>query len=155
MGGIRVVKAFANEAYESGSSPWTTCRYRETKLTAYKIMAVSLSLSYMLMRFVSCLSWCAAPGSCIQGSLTYGEFVAFLLLTNVFFRPIEKINAVIESYPKGIAGFKRYLEIMRDRARYPGRAGCHRRSSNSPATSATRMSPLATTSTARSSATST
>jgi ATP-binding cassette subfamily B protein len=48
----------------------------------------------------------------INGSLTYGEFVAFLLLTNVFFRPIEKINAVIESYPKGIAGFKRYQEIL-------------------------------------------
>ena len=41
-----------------------------------------------------------------------GEFMAFLLLSNIFFRPIEKINAVIESYPKGIAGFKRYLEIM-------------------------------------------
>lgn len=38
--------------------------------------------------------------------------MAFLLLSNIFFRPIEKINAVIESYPKGIAGFKRYLEII-------------------------------------------
>lgn len=38
--------------------------------------------------------------------------MAFLLLSNIFFRPIEKINAVIESYPKGIAGFKRYIEIM-------------------------------------------
>jgi len=35
-----------------------------------------------------------------------------LLLTNVFFRPIEKINSVIESYPKGIAGFKRYVELL-------------------------------------------
>jgi ATP-binding cassette subfamily B protein len=34
------------------------------------------------------------------------------LLTNIFFKPIEKINAVIESYPKGIAGFKRYVELM-------------------------------------------
>ena len=41
-----------------------------------------------------------------------GDFMAFLLLSNIFFRPIEKINAVIESYPKGIAGFKRYLEII-------------------------------------------
>lgn len=48
----------------------------------------------------------------IQGKIEMGEFMAFLLLSNIFFRPIEKINAVIESYPKGIAGFKRYLEIM-------------------------------------------
>lgn len=48
----------------------------------------------------------------IQGELTPGGFVAFLLLVNVFFRPLEKINAVIELYPKGIAGFKRFLELV-------------------------------------------
>ena len=47
-----------------------------------------------------------------QGQLTTGQFIAFLLLTTVLFRPIEKINAVVDTYPKGIAGFKRYLEIM-------------------------------------------
>jgi len=35
-----------------------------------------------------------------------------LLLTNVFFRPIEKINAIVESYPQGFAGFRRYVELM-------------------------------------------
>jgi ATP-binding cassette subfamily B protein len=44
--------------------------------------------------------------------LTTGEFIGFLLLVNILFRPIEKINSVIETYPKGIAGFRRYLEIM-------------------------------------------
>ncbi|PHE40661.1 multidrug ABC transporter ATP-binding protein, partial [Bacillus pseudomycoides] len=48
----------------------------------------------------------------LQGELTYGGFIGFVLLTNIFFRPIEKINAVIESYPKGIAGFKRYVELL-------------------------------------------
>ena len=112
VGGIRVVKAFANEAYEMRLFAIDNMRYRETKLTAYQLMAVSLSLSYMLMRFVSLFVMVCGTWFVIQGSLTYGEFVAFLLLTNVFFRPIEKINAVIESYPKGIAGFKRYQEIM-------------------------------------------
>ncbi|WP_250622275.1 ATP-binding cassette domain-containing protein [Bacillus subtilis] len=48
----------------------------------------------------------------IRGSLSYGEFVAFVLLTNVLFRPIDKINAIIEMYPRGIAGFKSYMELM-------------------------------------------
>ncbi len=30
----------------------------------------------------------------------------------MFFRPIDKINAVIESYPKGIAGFRRYAAFL-------------------------------------------
>jgi len=66
----------------------------------------------MLMRFVILFVMLAGTWFVLQNQLTYGEFIAFLLLTNVFFRPIEKINAVIESYPKGIAGFKRYLKIL-------------------------------------------
>jgi ATP-binding cassette subfamily B protein len=112
VGGIRVVQAFANERHEQQLFAVDNMNYRATKLQAYKIMARSLSLSYMLMRFVSMFVMVCGAWFVIRSELTYGEFVAFLLLTNVFFRPIEKINSVIESYPKGIAGFKRYLEIM-------------------------------------------
>ena len=112
VGGIRVVKAFANEEHEKRLFAVDNKGYRQTKLVAYKLMAQSLSLSYMLMRFVIMFVMVAGTYFVIQGELTYGQFIAFLLLTNVFFRPIEKINAVIESYPKGIAGFKRYLEIL-------------------------------------------
>src|SRR3546814_19220711 len=47
-----------------------------------------------------------------QGDLSAGGFVGFLLLVNVFLRPIEKINSVIETYQKGIAGFQRYLDFL-------------------------------------------
>lgn len=112
VGGIRVVQAFANEDHERRLFAVDNANYRATKLLAYKTMARSLSISYMLMRFVSLFVMIAGTWYVIGGELSYGEFVAFLLLTNVFFRPIEKINSVIESYPKGIAGFKRYLEIL-------------------------------------------
>jgi ATP-binding cassette subfamily B protein len=52
IGGIRVVKAFANEDYERELFAVDNASYRDTKLIAYKIMARSISLSYMLMRFV-------------------------------------------------------------------------------------------------------
>ncbi len=112
IGGIRVVKAFANEEYERELFAVDNASYRDTKLVAYKIMARSISLSYMLMRFVLMFVMVAGTWFVIQDQLSYGEFIAFLLLTNVFFRPIEKINSVIESYPKGVAGFRRYQEIL-------------------------------------------
>jgi ATP-binding cassette subfamily B protein len=34
------------------------------------------------------------------------------MLSNVFLGPIKQINSVIETYPKGIAGFRRYLELL-------------------------------------------
>lgn len=112
IGGIRVVQAFANEQHEQGLFEENNNAYRATKLRAYKIMAGSLSINYMLMRLVSLFVMVCGTYFVIQGELSYGEFIGFLLLANVFIRPIEKINAIIESYPKGIAGFKRYLEII-------------------------------------------
>ena len=112
VGGIRVVQSFANENYEKKLFAVDNQMFRQTKLLAYKIMARSLSVSYMMTRLITILVMLSGAWFFIQGDLRIGEFVAFILLANVFFRPIEKINAVIESYPKGIAGFRRYLEII-------------------------------------------
>lgn len=112
VGGIRVVKAFANEPYERRMFARENEKYRETKLEAYKIMAASHSLSYLGMRLIQIVVMLTGAYFVIRGELTAGGFVAFLLLVNVFFRPLEKINAVIELYPKGIAGFKRFLELV-------------------------------------------
>lgn len=112
IGGIRVVKAFANEDFERDLFARDNARYRTTKLAAYRIMAASTSLSYMSMRLIQLVVMIAGSYYVIRGELTAGGFIGFLLLVNVFVRPVEKINAVIETYPKGIAGFRRYLELL-------------------------------------------
>lgn len=112
VGGIRVVQSFANEDYEAKLFATDNQQFRQTKLLAYKIMAKSMTVSYMMMRLITVFVMICGAWFFIEGKIEMGEFMAFLLLSNIFFRPIEKINAVIESYPKGIAGFKRYLEIM-------------------------------------------
>lgn len=113
VGGIRVVQAFTNEAHEEDRFKVNNERYRLTKLLSYKIMALNLSVTYMLMRFIAVFQLVAGAWFIIQDKMSYGDLVAFILLTNVFFQPIQKIGAIIELYPKGIAGFQRYMDIMR------------------------------------------
>ncbi|KSV72708.1 multidrug ABC transporter ATP-binding protein [Sinorhizobium sp. Sb3] len=112
VGGMRVVQAFANEAHERSLFETDNQNYRRTKLEAYRIMAASTSLSYMSMRLTQLIVMITGCYFVLTGELTNGGFVSFLLLVGVFFRPVEKINSVIETYPKGIAGFKRFLELM-------------------------------------------
>ena len=112
FGGIRVVQAFANEEHEKQLFAVSNRAFRQSKLSAYRIMSWSLSLSYFLMRIVSLFVLVCGAWFVFHDNLTTGEFIGFLLLANVLFRPIEKINAVIELYPKGLAGFRRYLELM-------------------------------------------
>lgn len=112
VGGIRVVQAFANEDHERALFAGDNARYRQNKLDAYRLMSKSMSLSYMTMRMVQLFVMIAGAFFVLHHQLSVGGFVGFLLLVNVFFRPVEKINAVLESYPKGIAGFKRYTEML-------------------------------------------
>lgn len=112
VGGIRVVQAFANEDHERELFARDNSRYRDTKLQAYRLMAASMSLSYLSMRLTQIVVMIAGTYYVLQGQLTNGGFVGFLLLVGVFFRPVEKINNVLETYPKGIAGFRRYTELL-------------------------------------------
>ncbi|ELA3343171.1 ABC transporter ATP-binding protein [Listeria monocytogenes] len=112
ISGVRVVQAFANEPHEKGRFKVLNQAYRKSKLMFYKVMGLSFSFNYFLMRLISLFALLFGAYFTINGEISYGEFVGFILLTNVFIRPIEKINNVIESYPKGFAGFKRFLEVM-------------------------------------------
>ena len=125
IGGVRVVKAFANEAHERRLFAADNDQYRATKLDAYRIMAKTLSISYLGMRFVQIIALVSGAAFVVRGGLTPGGFVGFLLLVGVFYRPLEKINAVIETYPKGIAGFRRYRELLATEPDIMDRPGAH------------------------------
>ncbi|WP_270938370.1 ABC transporter ATP-binding protein [Falsiroseomonas oryzae] len=112
VGGIRVVKAFANEAHEQRLFAADNDAYRRVKLGAYRLMATGITLNYLGLRFVQVIVMLAGAIFIVRDAMTVGDFVAFLLLVGVFYRPMDKIAAVIETYPKGIAGFRRYLELM-------------------------------------------
>ncbi|PZQ88729.1 MAG: multidrug ABC transporter ATP-binding protein [Leifsonia xyli] len=112
VGGIRVVQAFANEDHERALFAEANDGYRSTKLSAFWILTASNALSYMSMRVTQVIVMLTGSWLVIAGELSHGGFIGFLLLVGVFFRPVEKINAVIETYPKGAAGFKRYQEFL-------------------------------------------
>lgn len=110
--GMRVVQAFANEDHEISQFAINNGRFRRTKLVAYRIMAWNSSISYILMKFVSIFVLVCGTWFVIEKGMSYGDFIAFVLLSNVFLAPIKQLNSVIETYPKGIAGFRRFEELL-------------------------------------------
>ncbi|MBE1556585.1 ABC transporter ATP-binding protein [Sporosarcina limicola] len=112
VSGMRVVQAFANEEHEIAQFNENNGRFRDSKLIAYRIMAWNSSISYILMKIVTLFVLLCGAWFVINKDMTNGEFIAFVLLSNVFLGPIKQINGVIEMYPKGIAGFKRFVEML-------------------------------------------
>jgi ATP-binding cassette subfamily B protein len=112
IGGMRVVQSFANEAHERHLFARENETYMRTKLQGYRLMAASTALTYLAMRATQMLVMVAGTWFVLHDQLTAGGFVGFLLLVSVFFRPVDKVSAVLETYPKGIAGFRRYCELI-------------------------------------------
>lgn len=112
VSGIRVVKAFANEEFEMERFKVNNRRFRTTKLSAYKIMAWNASISHLIMKLISLFVLGCGTWFVLEGEMTFGEFTAFILLSNVFLNPIKQINVIFETFPKGIAGFRRYQDLL-------------------------------------------
>lgn len=112
IAGVRVVQSFTNETFEMDRFIQNNDSFRTAKLGAYRVMAFVNSNIYMLMRFIVLVVLVFGSWLTFQGQLDMGELVAFVLFTNVLFKPIEKITALLELYPKGMAGFKRFIELL-------------------------------------------
>lgn len=112
VSGVRVVQAFTNEQFEMNRFNENNKKFRRAKLGAYRVMATVHSNIYLLMRLMTLLVLVFGAWLTFNNLLTYGELVSFILLTNVLTTPINKITALLELYPKGMAGFKRFTEML-------------------------------------------
>ena len=72
-------------------------------------MAGTHSSIYMMTRLMTLVVLVVGAWFTFNGKLSYGELVSFVLFINVLIKPVDKISALLELYPKGMAGFRRFL----------------------------------------------
>ncbi|WP_188455438.1 ABC transporter ATP-binding protein [Virgibacillus oceani] len=112
VSGVRVVQSFTNEKHEMKRFTKDNYSFRAAKIGAYKVMAFVHSNIYMMMRLIVLIVLVVGAWLKFNNMISYGDLVAFVLFTNVLFKPIEKISALLELYPKGMAGFKRFTDLL-------------------------------------------
>lgn len=114
VSGVRVVQSFTNEKYEMDRFDVDNGKFRIAKLVAYKVMAVTSASIYMMTRFITLVVLVFGAWLSFRNQLTYGELVSFVLYVNVLMKPVDKISALMELYPKGMAGFSRFISLMNE-----------------------------------------
>ena len=112
VSGVRVVQAFTNEKHEIKRFAVNNNSFLKAKIAAYKVMGFVHSNIYMMMRLITLLVLVVGAWMTFNGQLSAGELVFFVLMMNVLFSPIQKISALLELYPKGMAGFKRFAQML-------------------------------------------
>lgn len=119
VSGVRVVQSFTNEAYEIERFEKDNATFRQSKINAYKVMSKSLSGIYLTTRLMTLAVLVVGAYLTYREALTAGELVGFILYMNILLKPIDKITALLEMYPKGMAGFKRFLSMIDEDASIP------------------------------------
>ena len=112
VSGARVVQSFTNEEFEINRFQHDNGQFRLAKLVAYKVMAGTHSGIYMMTRLMTLVVLVVGAWFTVNDKLTYGELVSFVLFINVLIKPVDKISALLELYPKGMAGFRRFLDLI-------------------------------------------
>lgn len=112
LGGIRLVKAFAQEEYELARFMEKSLDFLETRRKSYKILAY-FSGSVNFFTNITNLLILSCGGLLIaKDKLSLSDFVAFLLYVNLFMKPLLRLTVFTEMYQRGMAGFQRFYEIM-------------------------------------------
>ena len=112
LGGIRVVKSFANEAIEMDKFTEGNEAFVKTKISSYLIMGKYHSGNSF---FQSLLYLCAVlvGGLFItRGEMSLSELTVYILYINTFLAPVQKLVDFTEQLQKGMTGFERFLKIM-------------------------------------------
>ncbi|MFD1205570.1 ABC transporter ATP-binding protein [Sporosarcina contaminans] len=123
VSGARVVKSFTNENFEMARFETDNGNFRKAKLVAYNVMAWTHSSMYMMTRLVTLVVLVVGAWFTIKEKLSIGEMVSFILFVNILIKPVDKISALLELYPKGMAGFRRFRDLIEQEPEIQDRPG--------------------------------
>ena len=112
LSGIRLVKAFAREAFELSRFEEKSLELRNTKFASYRLVGYFSGSINFFTNFINVVVILAGGWMITKGELRLSDFVAFLLYVNIFMRPVFRLTILAEVYQRGMAGFHRFEEIM-------------------------------------------
>ncbi len=113
ISGMRTAKAFANEEEEDKKFRQSNDRYRGAKRGYFKALGVYNAGLEFALPVMNVLTIAVGGFLIMRGEMDYIDLITFALYISTFLSPVRKLAAFVEQLLNGMAGFKRFVEIMR------------------------------------------
>lgn len=113
ISGIRTAKAFANEEQENSKFSNMNNLFRTSKEEYYRSMGLFGSLIEFTTGVVPVIVIAIGGFLIMKGNMNYVDLITFTLYVTVFISPVKTLSNFTETYLQGVAGFNRFLEVMR------------------------------------------
>lgn len=112
IGGIRIVKAFGMEAYESERFSEKNRNLFNSLMRAIKITALSHPVMEVISILGTSLVILFGLYFITNGTMTVGDFFSFMAALVFFYRPLRELNGVNNTVQDGVAASKRIFEVL-------------------------------------------
>ena len=112
ISGIRTSKAFANEEVDRERFEESNDVYRNTKSEYFKAMGAFNASQEFFMGIMPVAIIALGGYWIMRGRLNYVDLITFTLFVNTFVTPIRKMSNFAEVFVNGMAGLKRFSEVM-------------------------------------------
>ena len=113
ISGMRTAKAFASEDQETAKFEQSNELFKKAKRDSYKAMGIYHAGLEFALPAMNVLTVAAGGYFIMQGELDFVGLSAFILYISTFLTPVRKLAAFVEQFLNGMAGFKRFVELMR------------------------------------------
>ena len=113
ISGMRTAKAFASEEQETAKFQQSNERFKRAKRESYKAMGIYHAGLEFALPAMNVLTVAAGGFFILRGEMTFIDLSAFILYISTFLTPVRKLAAFVEQFLNGMAGFKRFVELMR------------------------------------------
>ena len=113
ISGMRTAKAFANEEQEGEKFRASNDQFKGAKRGYYKAMAGYMAGLEFALPVMNVLTIAAGGFFIMRGEMDLVDLVTFSLYISTFLTPVRKLAAFVEQFLNGMAGFKRFVELMR------------------------------------------
>lgn len=112
ISGIRVVKSFTNEEYEEYKFDDGNDDFKRLRTISVRYLGIFGSGVNFFSNISTLVTLVAGGYFAAKGEISYGDLVAYLIYINQFLQPVKRLANFIEQFQRGMAGFKRFTEVM-------------------------------------------
>lgn len=113
ISGIRVTKGFTNEDYERERFAQNNVNYSTAKEVRFRLMSYFMANIELCNNLLSLITLATGGLFIMAGKMTLPDLVAANLFIASFTSPIKKLTNFVEQFATGMAGFERFIELMR------------------------------------------
>ena len=113
LSGVRTARAFANEQLEIDKFTASNTRYKGSKKEWYRAMGSFMSVMDFTMSALQVVVITLGGYFIMRGRMDYIDLITFSLYVSTFVAPIRTLVFFMETLTDGVAGFQRFLELMR------------------------------------------